>query len=145
MFWKQNCLTSQDTTGIEHINGLFRYALFLTRNHSEAEDLVQGTYVRTIGAVRRPPPDSNIKSWMLTILRNVWLNQLRQRRTTTKFIHIDTDESTGNIAMDTSKDPYESYARKVESERVQRAILQLPVHYREIILYASMRSCHIRR
>ncbi|HTF67093.1 MAG TPA: RNA polymerase sigma factor [Edaphobacter sp.] len=135
MFWKQNGSTSQDTAGIEHINGLFSYALVLTRNHSDAEDLVQETYIRAIGAKRRPPPDSNIiKSWMLTILRNIWLNQLRQRRTTAKLIDTDTDESIGDIAIETSKDPYESYVSKVKSEQVRRAIQQLPVDFREIIL-----------
>jgi RNA polymerase sigma-70 factor (ECF subfamily) len=134
VFWKQNSPTSQDTAGIEHINGLFSYALVLTRNRSEAEDLVQETYVRAIGAMRRPPPDNNKKSWMLTILRNVWLNQLRQRRTTPKLIDTDTDERTGDIAIETSKDPYESYASEVESEQVRRAIQQLPVALREIIL-----------
>ena len=134
MFWKQDLPTSQDTAGIEHINGLFSYALVLTCNRSEAEDLVQETYVRAIGAMRRLRPYSNIKSWMFTILRNVWLNQLRQRRTTPNLINIDTDESTANIAVETSKDPYESYASKVESEQVRRAIQQLPVDFREIIL-----------
>jgi RNA polymerase sigma-70 factor (ECF subfamily) len=134
VFWKQDFPTSQDTAGIEHINGLFSYALVLTCNRSEAEELVQETYVRAIGAMRRLRPDSNIKSWMFTILRNVWLNQLRQRRTTPNLINIDTDESTANIAVETSKDPYESYASKVESEQVRRAIQQLPVDFREIIL-----------
>ena len=134
MFWKPNSPTSQDTAGIEHIDGLFGYALVLTRNRSEAEDLVQETYVRAIGAMGRLRPDSNMKSWMFTILRNVWLNQLRQRRTTPDLIDIDTDESTADIAVETSKDPYESYASKVESEQVRRAIQQLPVDFREIIL-----------
>src|SRR5882757_3022736 len=134
MFWKQNNPTSQETTGIEHIDGLFGYALILTRNRSEAEDLVQETYVRAIGAIGRLRPDSNMKSWMFTILRNVWLNQLRQRRTTPDLIDIDTDESTADIVVETSKDPYESYASKVEVEQVRRAIQQLPVDFREIIL-----------
>jgi hypothetical protein len=51
VFWKQNSPTCQDTAGVERINGLFGYALMLTRNRSEAEDLVQETYVRAIGAM----------------------------------------------------------------------------------------------
>jgi RNA polymerase sigma-70 factor (ECF subfamily) len=75
-----------------------------------------------------------MKSWMFTILRNIWLNQLRRRRTTPDLIDIDTNESTADIAVETSKDPYESYASKVESEQVRRAIQQLPVDFREVIL-----------
>jgi RNA polymerase sigma-70 factor (ECF subfamily) len=44
-----------------------------------------------------------MKSWMFTILRNIWLNQLRRRRTTPDLIDIDTNESTADIAVETSK------------------------------------------
>jgi RNA polymerase sigma-70 factor (ECF subfamily) len=35
-----------DTMGIEYLDGLYCYAMALTRNHAQAEDLVQETYVR---------------------------------------------------------------------------------------------------
>ena len=60
-----------EAAGIEHIDGLYSYALVLTRNRSEAEDLVQETYVRAIGAMGRLPTGSNVKSWLFTILRNI--------------------------------------------------------------------------
>jgi Sigma-70 region 2 len=37
--------------GIENIDGLYGYAMALTRNHAEAEDLVQETYVRAVQAI----------------------------------------------------------------------------------------------
>ena len=63
-----------EAAGIEHIDGLYSYALVLTRNRSEAEDLVQETYVRAIGAMGRLRTGSNVKSWLFTILRNIWFN-----------------------------------------------------------------------
>jgi hypothetical protein len=77
-----------EAAGIEHIDGLYSYALVLTRNRSDAEDLVQETYVRAIGAMGRLRGDSNVKSWLFTILRNIWFNQLRQRRTA-KLVALD--------------------------------------------------------
>jgi RNA polymerase sigma-70 factor, ECF subfamily len=121
-------------TGIEYIDGLYSYALVLTRNRSEAEDLVQETYVRAIKAMGRLRSGSNVKSWMFTILRNVWLNQLRQRRTTPLMVEIDGDENAANSVVEFSKDPHASYVSKIESERVRQAIQQLPVDFREIIL-----------
>jgi RNA polymerase sigma-70 factor (ECF subfamily) len=126
--------SQEGTTGIEHIDGLFSYALVLTRNRSEAEDLVQETYVRAIGAMARLRSDSNVKSWMFTILRNIWLNQLRQRRTVPPMVEIDVDENAANSVVETSKDPYAAYISKVESEQVREAIQKLPVDFREIIL-----------
>jgi RNA polymerase sigma-70 factor (ECF subfamily) len=121
-----------EVAGIEHIDGLYGYALVLTRNRHEAEDLVQETYVRAIGAMVRLRADSNMKSWLFTILRNIWFNQLRQRRTA-KLVALDGEEGAMDIA-ETAKDPYAFYASKVEQEEVREAIQQLPADFREIIL-----------
>src|SRR6202050_4288670 len=80
MSWSHDEADHTEAIGIEYLDGLYSYALVLSRNHAEAEDLVQETYVRAIQAMGRLRPDSNIKSWLFTILRNVWLNELRKRR-----------------------------------------------------------------
>jgi RNA polymerase sigma-70 factor (ECF subfamily) len=121
-----------EAAGIEHIDGLYSYALVLTRNRSEAEDLVQETYVRALAAMGRLRADSNVKSWLFTILRNTWFNQLRQQRTA-KLVALDGEENAMDIA-ETAKDPYESYVGKMEHAQVRRAIQQLPADFREIIL-----------
>ena len=56
----------------------FSYAMVLTRNTYEAEDLVQEPYLRATRAVGQLRKDSNAKAWLFTILRNIWLNQVRQ-------------------------------------------------------------------
>jgi RNA polymerase sigma-70 factor (ECF subfamily) len=121
-----------EVAGIEHIDGLYSYAFVLTRNRHEAEDLVQETYVRAIGAMGRLRTDSNVKSWLFTILRNIWFNQLRQRRTA-KLVALDGEEGAMDIA-ETAKDPYAIYVSKVEHQEVREAIQQLPADFREIIL-----------
>jgi RNA polymerase sigma-70 factor (ECF subfamily) len=55
---------------LDHLDGLYAYAMRLTRNKAEAEDLVQETYLRAMNAFGRLRPDSNLKSWLFTILRN---------------------------------------------------------------------------
>jgi RNA polymerase sigma-70 factor (ECF subfamily) len=121
-----------EVAGIEYIDGLYSYAFVLTRNRHEAEDLVQETYLRAIGAMGRLHTDSNVKSWLFTILRNIWFNQLRQRRTA-KLVALDGEEGVMDIA-ETAKDPYAFYVSKVEHEEVREAIEQLPADFREIIL-----------
>ena len=49
-----------DTMGIEYLDGLYGYAMALTRNHAQAEDLVQETYVRAIPAMGRLQKHSNM-------------------------------------------------------------------------------------
>src|SRR5258707_11288194 len=89
-----------------HTDGLFGYAMVLSRNPAEAADLVQETYVRALRARESLRAGSNVKGWLFTILRNIWLNQLRQQRTTPKIVEIDADESGADIAVALSKGPH---------------------------------------
>src|SRR6056297_3882070 len=64
---------------LPEIEVLLRVANSLTRNHAEAEDLVQDTLVRAYRAIdgfdgRHP------RAWLLTILRNTHINRNRRRR-----------------------------------------------------------------
>jgi RNA polymerase sigma factor (sigma-70 family) len=60
----------------------------MARNQAEAEDLVQDTYLRALPTSDRLGPDSNLKVWLFTILRNVWLNRLRKSRNTSAIVDI---------------------------------------------------------
>jgi RNA polymerase sigma-70 factor, ECF subfamily len=133
MFWK-NDSTYEDVAVIEYMDTLYSYAMVLTHNRSEAEDLVQETYLRAIRAIRGLKAGSNIKSWLLVILRNIWLNELRRRRTTPKIVEIDVDETTADVVVETSKGPHAFYVGKLECEQVREAIQHLPVDFREVIL-----------
>jgi RNA polymerase sigma-70 factor, ECF subfamily len=128
-----NGMVQTDASDIEQINGLFGYAMILTRNRAEAEDLVQETYVRAMQSVHKLRRDSNLRGWLFTILRNVWLNQQRKRRNGPQIIAIDA----GNIADDITepgKDPHDLYVSKMEIRQLQTAIQKLPVEFQEVIL-----------
>lgn len=56
---------------LRYLDALYGYALTLTRNHADSQDLLQETYLRAMQAFGRLRPDSNLKSWFFTILRNV--------------------------------------------------------------------------
>ncbi len=118
----------------EYLDGLYSYALVLSRNQAEAQDLVQETCLHALRAMERLRPDSNVKSWLFTILRNIWLNQLRQRKTVPAIVDLDSDEHGANRAVDSSKDPHAAFVSDLEREQVRHAIEQLPLEFREIIL-----------
>jgi len=120
--------------GIEHVDGLFGYALVLTRSRTEAEDLVQETYVRALDAMGRLRENSNIKGWLFTILRNLWLNELRKRRTAPHIVDIDDQENAADGLVGDFRDSHEIFVSNEDAERVQSAIAKLPLEFREIIL-----------
>ena len=133
-FGSSNGLPSPTIDLREYLDGLYSYAMVLSRNPAEAEDLVQETCLRALRAMERLRPDSNVKSWLFTILRNIWLNQLRQRKTVPDVVDLDSDEHGANQAVASSKDPYAEYVSDLEREQVRQAIEHLPLEFREIIL-----------
>src|SRR5688572_29969106 len=63
-----------------HIPALRRYALFLCRDPQEADDVVQGCLLRALDNLDRFTPGSELRGWLLTILRNLFLTDVRKRR-----------------------------------------------------------------
>ena len=122
--------TAFGQAALEHIDALYGYAMTLTRDSTEAEDLVQETYVRATRASNRPEGDANLKGWMFVIMRNAWLNQVRHKNAGPLFVDLDSSESTG----DAQDNPHVLYLRKLEREQVREAIENLPDAYREIIV-----------
>jgi len=123
-----------DTTLPAYMDGLYAYGMVLSRNQAMAADLVQETYLRALKAKESLRPDSNVKSWLFTILRNIWLNQLRHERAGPKIAELDSDENLADVSIATSEDPHDLYVRNLQREQVRTAIQQLPVEFREIII-----------
>ena len=116
---------------LEHIDALYGYAMTLTRDTTDAEDLVQETYLRAASAAHRPDADSNLKGWLFVIMRNAWLNQLRHKNSGPRFIELEPNESSIDGMQET---PHVVYIRKLEREQVREAIESLPDAYREIVV-----------
>jgi RNA polymerase sigma-70 factor (ECF subfamily) len=57
------------------------YARFLARDRNAADDLVQDTLLRALGALDRYEPSGTLRAWLFTIQRNVFYEQARRRRT----------------------------------------------------------------
>jgi RNA polymerase sigma-70 factor (ECF subfamily) len=134
MSWNHTGAGQTRAMGVEYLDGLYSYAMVLTRNHAEAEDLVQETYIRATQAMRKLRPDSYIKGWLFTILKNIWFNQLRKRRNGPQMVEIDSGDDAANSILEPSKNSHDLYVSKLEAEKVRAAIQELPVEFREIIL-----------
>ncbi len=52
----------------------------LTHNEARAQDLVQDTLIKAWAARHRFQPDTRLRAWLFTILRNTWFSELRKRR-----------------------------------------------------------------
>ena len=71
------------------------FARFLVRNPTAADDLVQDTVVRALGALPQFQAGTNLKAWLFTILRNLFFEQSRRRRREAAALsaHLPVEES----------------------------------------------------
>jgi RNA polymerase sigma-70 factor (ECF subfamily) len=120
-----------DQAAMAYIDSLYGYALTLTRDATEAEDLVQETYVRAASATNHPDAESNLKGWLFVIMRNAWLNQLRHKNNGPRFVELDFGEPS---IAEAQENPHVVYLRKLERQQVREAIESLPHAYREIVV-----------
>src|SRR5262252_6484589 len=63
-----------------HLDHLYRVALYLVKESSEAEDLVQETYARALTSYKQFTPGTNMKAWLTMILQNFFFDQYYQKK-----------------------------------------------------------------
>ena len=125
---------SGEAYGIEHIDSLYRYAIVLTGSRVEAEDLVQETYVRGMEAFHRLRENSNVRGWLLTILRNLWFNELRKRRRGPQLLEVDADSHIADGLSGNDPDAQQILESGEDVNRVRDAIQKLPPQFREVLV-----------
>src|SRR5271169_3296154 len=117
-------------------DSLYNFARWLVHNQSDAEDLVQETYLKALRSFASFQPGTNFRAWIFQILRNTFLSsgsRLERRRT----VAIDSEEDGPELAVDTET-PETILMNRFNSQLVQRAIDDLPVHYRETLLLCEV-------
>ena len=68
-----------ESTTLPHLDAVARFALSLTRDRSDADDLVQDTYLRAFRGWRTFRPGSDARRWLFAICRNAFLRTRRRR------------------------------------------------------------------
>jgi RNA polymerase sigma-70 factor (ECF subfamily) len=114
---------------LPEIEVLLRVARSLTRNHAEAEDLVQDTLVRAFRAIDRFD-GRHPRAWLLTILRNAHINRNRRRR---PELLRDPDLALERLESTASGDRAESSVDDAIDSEILRAVAALDEPFRRVL------------
>ena len=109
-------------------SNLLSFALKLTPNRDEAYDLVQDTTLKALSNEEKFAENTNFKGWMLTIMRNIFINNYR--RTVRENTVVDTTEQSFhlNLSQDSGMStPDGAYAMK----EISAILKKFPQEYRE--------------
>jgi RNA polymerase sigma-70 factor, ECF subfamily len=112
---------------------LYNFAHWLTQERSEAEDLVQETYVKALHGFSGFQPGTNFRAWIFRILRNSFLTS----RTALKLTSALEDDVVETVA---SAEPTAETVliEKADRETVRSAVSELSVPFREILLLCDV-------
>jgi len=120
---------------LQHLDALHNLAVYLTRNGSEAEDLVQETYVRAMRFSHRFQPGTHLRAWLFQILRNTFLTFYRLRERESALSEDGVPESEAPMFHDAPHRDGESAGAHMD---LDRALTKLPEEFKTPLLLAEV-------
>jgi RNA polymerase sigma factor (sigma-70 family) len=136
---KDRSLAGFEELAMPLFDSLYNFARWLAQNQNDAEDLVQETYLKAWRSFASFQPDTNFRAWIFRILKNTFLGSRSklERRMTTAM------ESEEDLPA-TSATPESLLIGRSDMDAVQRAIEQLPIMLREVILLCDVEGASYR-
>ncbi|OGL14956.1 MAG: hypothetical protein A3F92_01020 [Candidatus Rokubacteria bacterium RIFCSPLOWO2_12_FULL_71_22] len=130
-----------------HRGRLYRQALSLCRNRTDAEDLVQETLLRAFRRFDQFTAGSNCVAWLATILRNIFLNQVTRQGSVDLLDGEDAlERAVANWGSRSATPTPEEVllGRVIDDQRLARALDRLPRRFREVLLLADVEELSYR-
>jgi RNA polymerase sigma-70 factor (ECF subfamily) len=138
-----------DEVFLPHMAEAYRLAQWLTGNAYDAEDVVQDAALRAFRGIKSFGA-VNARAWSLTIVRNTAYSWLLKNKS--KAV-VFTDDLSAAEQQELEHEglygtrvetPEEIALFKADAEDVQRALAQLPAHFREVIVLREMNQLNYR-
>lgn len=131
---------------IKYIDLVFSVAFRLTHNREDAEDLTQSTMVKAFRFHEQFEKGTNMKAWLLTILRNTFINEYRKKAKEPTKVELLGNEPARSSAPDTQvpgvvarHDDYEHLLELLD-EPVRRALDSLPQEFRIAVIMSDLQD-----
>ncbi|MGO9039584.1 MAG: sigma-70 family RNA polymerase sigma factor [Steroidobacteraceae bacterium] len=129
---------------LPHLDAAYRFARWLSRSPSDADDLVQEAILRAFrgfDALR----GSDVKAWLLTIVRNCHLTAVKQQQRR-GFVPLpeEHDAHDGQAMIATTPDPENASIRRDEERTLDRLMSALPQEHRLVLVLREIEDMDYR-
>jgi RNA polymerase sigma-70 factor (ECF subfamily) len=130
---------------LPHLDAAYRFARWLSRAPADADDVVQEAILRAFrgfDALR----GSNVKAWLLAIVRNCHSTALKQQRQRA-FVQLpeENDAQDGYAMTATTPDPENASIRRDEQRTLDRLIAALPEEHRTVLMLREIEEMDYRQ
>jgi RNA polymerase sigma-70 factor (ECF subfamily) len=136
-----------EQTALPLLDNMYGVALRMTRNPTEAEDLVQDAMVRAYRFWSSFTPGTSIKAWLFTILRNTFINRYHKKNRRRSFTNdlqaqLDTLGQGAALAAPNSEPPgpEEAASARLTRARILEALESVPEDYRVAVTLADLQG-----
>jgi RNA polymerase sigma-70 factor (ECF subfamily) len=130
---------------LPHLDAAYRFARWLSRSPSDAEDIVQDAVLRAFrgfDALR----GTDAKAWLLEIVKNCHLTALKQQQRRA-FVPLpeEHDVQDGHAMIATTPDPESTSIRRDEQRTLDRLMSALPEEQREVLVLREIEELDYRQ
>jgi len=142
-------LSSFDRLTLQHLNAAYNLALWLVRSESDAEDIVQESYMLAFRGFHGFS-GTDAKPWLLAIVRNTAYRWLSNRRRSANVISLDEafggpgEESVEAQIASEDPTPEAQLIGEVDRGLVRSALVELPPIFREVIILREIEGLAYR-
>ncbi len=128
---------------LPELSHLYTAASYLTKNDTEAKNLVQEAYLRAFRFFDKFQPGTNCRAWLLSILRNLFINRYRQKRQDSEIIDWEKIDQVYDSMVEQGEkaerdNPEGFLISQLMDEEVEKALRELPEEYRTAIVLVDI-------
>ncbi len=134
-----------EAEAISYLDALYRTALRMTRNPSDAEDLVQETYLRAFRSLHQFKFGTNLRAWLFRIMTNAYINEYRKRGRRPTGTSLDDledfylyDHLIDSGVQPSDQRPEEIVLSHLTADDVIQALEELSDDFRQVVLLADV-------
>src|SRR5271163_1452724 len=125
---------------------MYRHAIRMSRNHVDAEDLVQEAMMKAYAGFHAFQPDTNLRAWLLRILINSYISDYRKKRR--QPLQYSTEQLTDERLAETYTRSAPAGLRSAEDQAldslpdndIKSAMQALPQQFRHVVYYADVQG-----
>src|SRR5688572_8661786 len=138
-----------EAEALQYLPALMALATRLTRTRAEAEDLVQDTLVKALRAREQYRTETNLRAWLLKILRNTFLNAYRRQNLERRVLDGPEKDPLaagwiGAASLRAMRDPDTNRLHSQLERQLKDAIDELPPDFRMTVLLADVEELSYR-
>jgi RNA polymerase sigma-70 factor (ECF subfamily) len=121
-----------ESVAIQHMDSVYRMALGMTRDVTEAEDLVQDTYLKAYKFFDTFESGTNFRAWLFRILRNTYINKYHRKSRTPQMIDIS------EVEMSSESTPENDIFSNLLDDDITDAMNSLPLDFHTAVVLSDL-------